>query len=85
MDPLRVAWIGVGWWGNVLAAAAVRAGTLKIMGGTARSADKRAAFAQKYKARDYDTVAPRSASTAPARSGPGWCRRARSAIRKGSP
>jgi predicted dehydrogenase len=57
MDPLRAAWIGVGWWGNVLAAAAVRAGTLKIVGGTARSADKRAAFAQKYKARDYDTVA----------------------------
>ena len=56
MDPLRVAWIGVGWWGNVLADAAVRAGTLKIVGGTARSADKRTAFAAKYGARDHATL-----------------------------
>jgi predicted dehydrogenase len=56
MDPLRAAWIGVGWWGNVLADAAVRAGALKIVGGTARSADTRAAFARKYSARDYATL-----------------------------
>jgi predicted dehydrogenase len=56
MDPLRAAWIGIGWWGNVLADAAVRAGTLRIVGGTARAADKRAAFAQKYGGREYGTL-----------------------------
>jgi predicted dehydrogenase len=46
--PLRVACIGMGWWSDVLADAIVRSGKLEITACFTRSADKRAAFAQKY-------------------------------------
>jgi predicted dehydrogenase len=55
MDPVRVASVGIGWWAGVLADAAIRAGGLKLVGGTARTPDKRAAFAQKYGGRAYDS------------------------------
>ena len=46
--PLRVACIGMGWWSDVLADAILRSGKLEIVACYTRSADKRAAFAQKY-------------------------------------
>src|SRR5690349_16150974 len=50
-DPLRVACIGMGWWSDVLADAITRSGKIAIAACYTRSADKRAAFAAKYKCR----------------------------------
>ena len=49
MEPLRVACIGMGWWSDVLADAIQRSGKLTIAACYSRSADKRQAFAQKYR------------------------------------
>src|SRR6266567_1547326 len=49
--PLRVACIGMGWWSDVLADAMLRSGRLRIVACYTRSADKRAAFAAKYRCR----------------------------------
>jgi predicted dehydrogenase len=49
--PLRVGCIGIGWWSDVLADAMQRSGKLAIVGCYTRSAEKRAAFATKYKCR----------------------------------
>lgn len=59
MNPVRVASVGVGWWGKVLADSAVKSGALRIVVGASRSADTRAAFAAKYQCREaasYDAV-----------------------------
>ena len=58
-EPLRVACIGMGWWSDVLADAIQRSGKLTIAACYSRSADKRQAFAQKYRcvpAASYDAV-----------------------------
>jgi predicted dehydrogenase len=47
-EPLRVACLGMGWWSDVLADAIQRSGKIKILACYTRSAEKRAAFAQKY-------------------------------------
>jgi predicted dehydrogenase len=49
--PVRVAAIGMGWWSDVLADAVGRTGKLEIAACFSRSADKRAAFAAKYRCR----------------------------------
>lgn len=49
MKPLRVAVLGIGWWSDVLADACKRSGRFDIATCYTRSADKRAAFAQKYR------------------------------------
>jgi predicted dehydrogenase len=49
--PVRVAAIGMGWWSDVLADAIVRSGKLEIATCFTRSADKRGAFAEKYRCR----------------------------------
>src|SRR5690348_4669589 len=49
--PLRVAAVGMGWWSDVLADAVVRSGKLEIAACFTRSADKRRAFAAKYRCR----------------------------------
>lgn len=57
--PLRVAVIGIGWWSDVLADAALRSGRIEIASCFTRSADKRAAFAEKYRCRpvaDYAEI-----------------------------
>ena len=51
MEPLRVACIGMGWWSDVLADAMKRSNQIEIAACYTRSADKRAAFAAKYKCR----------------------------------
>ncbi len=57
--PLRVACIGMGWWSDVLADAMLRSGRLQIIACYTRSADKRAAFAAKYRcqpAASYEAI-----------------------------
>jgi predicted dehydrogenase len=56
---LRVAVLGIGWWSDVLADAAVRSGMIEIVACYTRSDDKRQAFAQKYGCRavaSYDEI-----------------------------
>ncbi len=58
-EPLRVACIGMGWWSDVLADAMTRSNRIEIAACYTRSADKRTAFAAKYKCRpaaSYDEV-----------------------------
>jgi len=45
---LRVAVVGIGWWSDVLAAAALRSDTIEIAACYTRSDDKRQAFAATY-------------------------------------
>jgi predicted dehydrogenase len=47
-EPVRVACIGMGWWSDVLADAMRRSDRLRIVACYSRSADKRAAFGEKY-------------------------------------
>ncbi|HEY7301021.1 MAG TPA: Gfo/Idh/MocA family oxidoreductase [Xanthobacteraceae bacterium] len=57
--PLRVAALGIGWWSDVLADAAVRSGKLQIIACYTRSEEKRSSFAAKYGARaaaSYDEL-----------------------------
>src|SRR5262249_1329193 len=49
--PMRVAAIGMGWWSDVLADAALRSRKLEIAACFTRSEDKRRAFAAKYRCR----------------------------------
>jgi predicted dehydrogenase len=51
IEPLRVACIGMGWWSDVLADAMKRSNKIEIAACYTRSADKREAFAAKYKCR----------------------------------
>jgi predicted dehydrogenase len=48
---LRVAFIGIGWWSDVLADAAKRSTGIEIVSCYTRSEDKRSAFAAKYACR----------------------------------
>jgi predicted dehydrogenase len=48
---LRVAVVGIGWWSDVLADAALRSDAIEIAACYTRSEDKRAAFAKKYRCR----------------------------------
>jgi predicted dehydrogenase len=48
---VRAAVVGIGWWSDVLADAALRGETIEIAACYTRSGDKRAAFAAKYKCR----------------------------------
>jgi predicted dehydrogenase len=50
-SPLRVGSIGIGWWSDILADAAVRSGKLKIVSCYTRSPEKRKNFASKYACR----------------------------------
>src|SRR5438552_17654954 len=59
MAQVRVAVVGVGWWGRVLADAAGRGTGLGIAACTGRSPENRATFAQSYGCRDlasYEAV-----------------------------
>jgi predicted dehydrogenase len=48
---LRVAVVGIGWWSDVLADAALRSGIIEVAACYTRSEDKRGAFAAKYRCR----------------------------------
>jgi predicted dehydrogenase len=59
MRPVRVASIGVGWWGGVLADAARKGTGLEVVACTSRTAGPRAAFAKSRECRDvpsYEAV-----------------------------
>ena len=56
IEPFRVACIGMGWWSDVLADAIKRSNKIEIAACYTRSADKRAAFAAKYKCRPADEL-----------------------------
>jgi predicted dehydrogenase len=53
-DKVRLASVGLGWWGNVLAEAAV-AGGAEIAGGFARTRETRGAFTSKQGGRAYES------------------------------
>src|SRR6516225_5860638 len=56
---LRVAVLGIGWWSDVLADAALRSGAIEIAACYTRSEDKRRTFAAKYGCRaaaSYDEI-----------------------------
>ncbi len=54
-NPLGVAFVGLGWWGGVLADAALASGAAQVIGGYARTPSSREAFASKYNCRNYET------------------------------
>jgi predicted dehydrogenase len=56
MTPVRVAAVGVGGWGRVLADAAGRGTGLSVVACTSRSAEHRAAFAKAYGCRDLPSL-----------------------------
>jgi predicted dehydrogenase len=56
MVPVRVAAVGVGGWGRVLADAAGRGTGLSVVACTSRSAESRAAFAETYGCRDLRSL-----------------------------
>ena len=53
-ERVRVAVIGIGWWSNVLAAAAGRGLNVEIAGCFTRSKDKRSAFAAEFGGRAFE-------------------------------
>jgi predicted dehydrogenase len=53
--PVRVAVIGIGWWSNVLAAAAKRGRNIEVAGCFTRSRDKRDAFVAEFGGRAFDS------------------------------
>lgn len=58
-EPVRVASIGTGRWARTLGAAAPRAGNVRVVACTSRSAENRAAYAKAYGCRDlpsYEAV-----------------------------
>lgn len=58
-DPVRVASLGMGWWSDVLAAAATKVPDIEIVKCFSRSEDKRNAFAGKFNCQavaSYDDI-----------------------------
>src|SRR5262245_29275725 len=56
MTPVRVAAVGVGTWGRVLADAARRGTELRVVACTSRSPEPRAEFARAYRCRDLPSL-----------------------------
>ena len=54
-EPVRVAAVGIGWWSGVLADAIPKGTNLRLVTCTTRSADKRTAFAEKYRCRQAES------------------------------
>lgn len=55
MNPVRVASVGIGWWGNLLAETIARGSGLKIVACTSRSPEKRAKFAATHGGRAVES------------------------------
>jgi predicted dehydrogenase len=55
MEPVRVAAVGIGRWSDVLADAIPKGTNLSLVACTTRSAEKRAAFAEKYRCRQAES------------------------------
>jgi predicted dehydrogenase len=54
-EPVRAAAVGIGWWSGVLADAIPKGTNLKLVTCATRSAEKRAAFAEKYGCRQAES------------------------------
>jgi predicted dehydrogenase len=54
-DRVRMAFVGLGWWSDMLATAATASDRITIAAGMSRSPDKREAFARKFGATAKDT------------------------------
>ncbi|HSB73909.1 MAG TPA: Gfo/Idh/MocA family oxidoreductase [Candidatus Methylomirabilis sp.] len=57
MEPVRAAAVGIGWWSGVLADAIPKGTNLRLVTCATRSAEKRAAFAEKYGCRQAESYA----------------------------
>ena len=53
---VRLASVGLGWWGGVLVDAVNRGGSGEVVSGFARSADARKAFSEKFGCRTADSL-----------------------------
>ncbi len=53
---IGMAFIGLGWWGAVLADAALASGKVRVSGGFARTPSSRAEFVAKYGGRDFASI-----------------------------
>lgn len=51
-----LSFVGLGWWGNVLADAALASGVVSIVGGYARTPATRASFSAKYGCSDFSSL-----------------------------
>ncbi|MBI3128154.1 MAG: Gfo/Idh/MocA family oxidoreductase [Candidatus Tectomicrobia bacterium] len=54
--PLGIAFIGLGWWGEVLAEAALASKEIRVTGGFARTPASREAFVRKFGGRDFSSL-----------------------------
>ncbi|OGL60042.1 MAG: hypothetical protein A3J27_12900 [Candidatus Tectomicrobia bacterium RIFCSPLOWO2_12_FULL_69_37] len=54
--PIGVAFIGLGWWGEVLAEAALASKEVRVTGGFARTPASREAFVKKYGGRNFGSL-----------------------------
>ncbi|MEE9275034.1 MAG: Gfo/Idh/MocA family oxidoreductase [bacterium] len=54
--PLGLAFVGLGWWGGVLAEAANASGAVRVTGGFARTPATRAEFVEKYGGRNFASL-----------------------------
>lgn len=54
--PVGVAFVGLGWWGEVLAEAAVASKQVRVTGGFARTPASREAFVKKFGGRDFGSL-----------------------------
>jgi predicted dehydrogenase len=54
-EPVRAAAVGIGWWSGVLADAIPKGTNLRLVTCATRSAEKRAAFAEKYRCRQAES------------------------------
>lgn len=52
---LRLGFVGIGWWSNTLAEAALKSSRIEIAACHSRSGEKRADFAKKYGASNHDS------------------------------
>lgn len=55
-EKIKLASVGLGWWGGMLADAAGRSGTCEIISGFARNLDTRKAFSEKYSCNSAESL-----------------------------
>ncbi len=56
LEPVRAASMGLGRWADVLAAAALRGGKIRLVSCFSRTAEKRRDFMERYGAREADSL-----------------------------
>ena len=55
-NPIGLGFIGLGWWGSVLAQAAIDSKVAKVEGCFARTEVSRQEFAEKFNAKNYSFI-----------------------------